>query len=191
MLALQRLTGEYGGYVLVTLESRFCCWQAYRHEGEKLSRLATYGNKRAKAKGFRQADVTSDCPCCSGVFRQGKKKATLSSSLFYVWLREPDLNRRPSGYEPDELPDCSIPRLCGGILQPNEDVSTFNAQFDKITAFLSLVRLSDGSTRLLCNRNFGSGPSSMTEFSRMNGMRQASGVSGAKTGAHKKGHSFE
>ena len=27
------------------------------------------------------------------------------------WLREPDLNRRPSGYEPDELPGCSIPRL--------------------------------------------------------------------------------
>ncbi len=26
------------------------------------------------------------------------------------WLREPDLNRRPSGYEPDELPGCSIPR---------------------------------------------------------------------------------
>ncbi|SOB49317.1 hypothetical protein PLUA15_120043 [Pseudomonas lundensis] len=25
-------------------------------------------------------------------------------------MREPDLNRRPSGYEPDELPDCSIPR---------------------------------------------------------------------------------
>ncbi|WP_218581129.1 hypothetical protein, partial [Pseudomonas sp. FSL R10-0765] len=28
---------------------------------------------------------------------------------------EPDLNRRPSGYEPDELPDCSIPRLWGGF----------------------------------------------------------------------------
>jgi hypothetical protein len=27
-----------------------------------------------------------------------------------MWLREPDLNRRPSGYEPDELPNCSIPR---------------------------------------------------------------------------------
>ena len=26
------------------------------------------------------------------------------------WLRERDLNPRPSGYEPDELPDCSIPR---------------------------------------------------------------------------------
>ena len=26
------------------------------------------------------------------------------------WLRGTDLNRRPSGYEPDELPDCSTPR---------------------------------------------------------------------------------
>jgi hypothetical protein len=26
------------------------------------------------------------------------------------WLRELDLNQRPSGYEPDELPGCSIPR---------------------------------------------------------------------------------
>jgi len=27
-----------------------------------------------------------------------------------VELRELDLNQRPSGYEPDELPNCSIPR---------------------------------------------------------------------------------
>jgi hypothetical protein len=30
---------------------------------------------------------------------------------FYLkWLRGPDSNQRPSGYEPDELPDCSTPR---------------------------------------------------------------------------------
>jgi hypothetical protein len=28
----------------------------------------------------------------------------------HPWLRGLDLNQRPSGYEPDELPDCSTPR---------------------------------------------------------------------------------
>ncbi|CEG52278.1 hypothetical protein PXNS11_230088 [Stutzerimonas xanthomarina] len=46
------------------------------------------------------------------------KKATRLSGLFVIWLREPDLNRRPSGYEPDELPDCSIPRLWGAFYSP-------------------------------------------------------------------------
>ena len=38
--------------------------------------------------------------------------AGLISRIFSVrwWLRGLDLNQRPSGYEPDELPDCSTPR---------------------------------------------------------------------------------
>src|ERR1043165_9926085 len=56
-----------------------------------------------EARGFE--------PLTSGL--QSPRSAKLSyapSKSFKGWLRGRDLNPRPLGYEPNELPDCSTPR---------------------------------------------------------------------------------
>ena len=62
--------------------------------------------------------------------------AIASAGAFRMWLRELDLNQRPSGYEPDELPDCSIPRLCGRILRTLVGLSI---DFSKKVFFLQML----------------------------------------------------
>jgi hypothetical protein len=64
------------------------------------------GRKRSKFTQFRRT---------LAVVRKRKSRG-ITAALFscLLWLRGQDLNLRPLGYEPNELPDCSTPRH-GGI----------------------------------------------------------------------------
>ena len=47
---------------------------------------------------------------CAQTQTQHNKKCLGQKSKTFFWVQGPDLNQRPPGYEPDELPDCSTLR---------------------------------------------------------------------------------
>ena len=62
------------------------------------------------------------------------------------WLRGLDLNQRPSGYEPDELPGCSTPRFINSL-----DLD-FAQSKNRAASSESRLLLAATATSLMCGR---------------------------------------
>ncbi len=67
--------------------------------------------------------------CVGLVLMADGQKPAILLRCGLTWLRGQDLNLRPSGYEPDELPGCSTPR--------------YFCVCERVCLFISIVRRAD------------------------------------------------
>ncbi len=77
-----------------------------RFGGETRGRARDKLSDKIAERSSVGARATSSEPSAT---RKGRRSRT-GPGLRFDWWRGLDLNQRPSGYEPDELPDCSTPR---------------------------------------------------------------------------------
>ena len=126
---------------------------ACRRRGRaKVSKIGSaHGETPSKSSRLRMEPNLGDCVMpITGLFR--RTRATLiparsctqlspeeaknphSAECGFSELREQDLNLRPSGYEPDELPGCSIPRFVY-LSHPSGYGRIIAATFDGVKLF--------------------------------------------------------
>ena len=74
----------------------------FRHSGIAVQRVKRYHIPPVQASAPRAQEPVR---CRTKKFRRPSKKERRRN-----WLRGFDLNKQPSGYEPDELPGCSTPQ---------------------------------------------------------------------------------